>query len=686
MAEGITTRGQKEVGMLHKELELFRTEMVAANEQLRKDMETKFEAANLETRRMFSQLMLKFEASQGNGSESSANIISTEQKQKSILGVPGAVGSNTSSPTEFLNLTGTVRPLTKYSKLECPSFEGVNFRGWLLKIEQFFEADQTKEADKVRVVMMHLHGKALQWHQRFVKKHGALSEVSWNQYITEMRSRFSDNELSDPMLELVSLKHSGVVEEFYEEFESLLNLLQLPEDYALSVFISNLKPEISKSVRLFQPKTLTHALMLAKQLEAMMFNLPKKSYIPYKNPIQSSPQYPILQPPPRTDLPPLLPNPRGLFVSQTQTKYTPPNSTIKPYNRKPKFNPSKGGKMPTREERDDRRRKGLCMWCGAKYVLGHSCVKSQLYQLLVDDTEGDPQERDEFLDCLDQLEEVKEEGSESQKPVISLHAMLGTGDTNTMRLQGRIKNTQLVILVDSGSTHNFMDQTIAKKVGCHTHIMSGIGVSIANGDKIWVQEVCKEVLWETEGLRQVTDFMLLPLMGCDLVLGVKWLQELGPIVWDFKALTMQFTLQHQQFTLHGLKAGAVHVATKKQAARLCNTVRGTCTLLMTSVTPTANGIDSDAGHSLPLELQQLLSQFGKVFEVPIGLPPRRKHDHKIPLLDESQTVKLRPYRYLSIQKDEIERMVAEMKSTGVIRDSTSSFASPIVLVKKKDGS
>ena len=63
MAEGITTRGQKEVGMLHKELELFRTEMVAANEQLRKDMETKFEAANLETRRMFSQLMLKFEAS-----------------------------------------------------------------------------------------------------------------------------------------------------------------------------------------------------------------------------------------------------------------------------------------------------------------------------------------------------------------------------------------------------------------------------------------------------------------------------------------------------------------------------------------------------------------------------------------------------------------------------------------------
>ena len=125
------------------------------------------------------------------------------------------------------------------------------------------------------------------------------------------------------------------------------------------------------------------------------------------------------------------------------------------------------------------------------------------------------------MDCVDQLEELKEEANDFQKPIISLHTMLEIGDSNTMRLQGRVMSIKLVIFVDSDRTHNFIDQAIVRKVGCQTHTMVGIGVTIANGDKVWVHEVCREVVWETKGLRQVTNFMVLPLMGCDLVLRVK---------------------------------------------------------------------------------------------------------------------------------------------------------------------
>ena len=65
-------------------------------------------------------------------------------------------------------------------------------------------------------------------------------------YIKEMRTRFSDNDFADPMSELVSLKQFFSVEEYYNEFEALLNLLHLTDEYSLSIFVSNLKPEIAK--------------------------------------------------------------------------------------------------------------------------------------------------------------------------------------------------------------------------------------------------------------------------------------------------------------------------------------------------------------------------------------------------------------------------------------------------------
>jgi hypothetical protein len=48
-------------------------------------------------------------------------------------------------------------------------------------------------------------------------------------------------------------------------------------------------------------------------------------------------------------------------------------------------------------------------------------------------------------------------------------------------------------------------------------------------------------------------------------------------------------------------------------------------------------------------------------------------------------VKIKPYRYPDNQKEQIEKMVLEMLQQGIIQPNTSLFSSPIVLVKKKDG-
>ena len=156
----------------------------------------------------------------------------------------------------------------------------------------------------------------------------------------------------------------------------------------------------------------------------------------------------------------------------------------------------------------------------------------------IDEKEG---EVEEFSDYIKQMEELRtKDGEVIEQPAISLHALLGTNDCQTMRMKGKIKNQELIMLVDSSSTHNFIDQGVIKKLNCLTQDVKGMNVTVANRQTLVSNEVCKELQWEVQGLIQHSDFMVLPLMGCDLVLGVQWLKTLGPITWDFKILEMQF--------------------------------------------------------------------------------------------------------------------------------------------------
>jgi hypothetical protein len=49
------------------------------------------------------------------------------------------------------------------------------------------------------------------------------------------------------------------------------------------------------------------------------------------------------------------------------------------------------------------------------------------------------------------------------------------------------------------------------------------------------------------------DFFILPMDGCQVVLGTQWLSTLGPILWDFAKLLMKFPLKNQKLELRGLK-------------------------------------------------------------------------------------------------------------------------------------
>jgi hypothetical protein len=93
----------------------------------------------------------------------------------------------------------------------------------------------------------------------------------------------------------------------------------------------------------------------------------------------------------------------------------------------------------------------------------------------------------------------------------------------------------------------------------------------------------------------------------------------------------------------------------------------------------------NAQSTVAVDIQTILAEFQQVMEEPTTLPPTREFDHRITLKEGMGPINVKPFRYAHFQKNEIERQMSEMLLLGLIRPSSSPFSSPILLVKKKDG-
>lgn len=116
----------------------------------------------------------------------------------------------------------------------------------------------------------------------------------------------------------------------------------------------------------------------------------------------------------------------------------------------------------------------------------------------------------------------------------------------------RISSKEVVILVDTGNTRNFLDPAIITKASLPLQHTKIIKVKVANGDSMICDRKCDQVALRVQGYTFTTYFYALTLGGYDVILGVYWLKELGPILWDFGQLTMALELKGNEVKLRDL--------------------------------------------------------------------------------------------------------------------------------------
>jgi hypothetical protein len=79
------------------------------------------------------------------------------------------------------------------------------------------------------------------------------------------------------------------------------------------------------------------------------------------------------------------------------------------------------------------------------------------------------------------------------EPVISLNALTGFSTPQTLKLIGYIKHRKVIILVDNGSTHNFIHRRIAQETNCYIHAVNNFQIMIANGGSMKCGGRCENV-------------------------------------------------------------------------------------------------------------------------------------------------------------------------------------------------
>ncbi|KAL0282300.1 UNVERIFIED_CONTAM: Retrovirus-related Pol polyprotein from transposon [Sesamum angustifolium] len=232
--------------------------------------------------------------------------------------------------------------------------------------------------------------------------------------------------------------------------------------------------------------------------------------------------------------------------------------------------------------------------------------------------------------------------------VVSLHVMK---EKINCKIEGYWTGwrQEVLKLIDSGSTHCFINEKITRTLGCELECTTTMMIRVADGSKLNSKLICPKFSWEVQGHRFSHPVRLLKLGGYDLVLGCDWLSNYNPMELDFHQLKVTLSEAGKKLVLRALPN------------------------------------ESNAKKEENTKVLELLQQYNDVFQEPRSLPPERSIKRCIDLLPKAIPKKQHPYRYAYGQKTEIERIVKEMLDSGIIKPSQSSFASTVLLLKKKDG-
>ncbi|KAL1546909.1 hypothetical protein AAHA92_23444 [Salvia divinorum] len=538
-------------------------------------------------------------------------------------------------------------------KGDPPRLNGEFAIDWIRKIQKFYNHTYTPLADRLYLTSFLFDPPASDWMTYWEDNN---PDKGWDEFLVAVKQRYDPDLYEDYVGRLATLRQTTTVEDYQTSFEALLQKTsRVGDDTLTSLFIAGLKESIKQELLTHRPSTLQEAFAYAQQVAAcqtLTAAQPKATW--------------------------------QTKATRSGNTFTPQLGNRNPNPRQEPTGPRNGREQQQHQnfpivrvsaaERADRTKRGLCWYCDEAWSRAHVCSK-RFYALMGTDELGDPEEQ---IESDDEAESMLISGD-----VSTIHVIGPKLRPRSIRLKGAINNASVSVLIDGGSTHNFIKPNVAEQLCLPLHTITPFRVFVGNGASLRCSYACLRTQITLQDHEFTIDFFILQVEGPDVILGVQWLQELGDVTKNYRDLTMKFDGEQGPVFLQGEGAELRQISYNSLFSLIGHEPEAE----VFEIIPVVEEPTLTDATTPPINprLQSVLEKFVTVFDIPTGLPPPRKWDHKIHLPPGSKPVNVRPYRYPYFQKSEIERQVKEMSTQGVIRHSTSPFSSPVLLVRKKDG-